>query len=132
MHIFIYLVSFCLKVNCYWKFHTLVALINVLHTSLLICWKIPTCTHPARLLILKKLPHLIDLLGLKVTHTTYFQFLKHIKQLLLLKFCDMTTRIGDSFWTHENAYMDVTMNRWRDRRGSWNSYQDYLVSLKSY
>ena len=43
----------------------------------------------------------MDQRGLRVTQNTYSSL--HIKQLLLLTFCDTTAEIEDTFRTHEHT-----------------------------
>ena len=43
----------------------------------------------------------MDPRGLAVTPNAYFSFSKHIKQLLLVTFCDTSAGIGASFRTDE-------------------------------
>ena len=38
--------------------------------------------------------------GLRVTQNEYFSLIAHIKQLLLVTFCDTTAGIGATFRTH--------------------------------
>ena len=42
----------------------------------------------------------MDLRDLRVTNNAYLSLLAHTEQLLLVTFCDLTARIGVSFWTH--------------------------------
>ena len=63
--------------------------------------------------------------GVRVTQDAYFSLLIHAKRLLLVTFCDMTPGNQASFRTH--ARTDGTTHGWTDRRGSRNSYLDYLT-----
>ena len=49
-----------------------------------------------------------DHCGLRLTQDAYFSLLTHIKQLLLVKFCNTTAGNGVSFWKHER--MDERTN----------------------
>ena len=63
--------------------------------------------------------------GLRVTQDAYFSLLSHTKQLLLVTFSDTTAGIGASFRT--DARTDGGGRT--DRRGSRNSYLDYVVPI---
>ena len=43
---------------------------------------------------------------LRLTQNTYFSFLPHTKQFLLVTFYDTTARNRDIFWTHEQTELD--------------------------
>ena len=46
----------------------------------------------------------MDPKGLRLTKNAYlFLTITHTKQLLLVKFCNMTAGNGVSFWTHEQT-----------------------------
>ena len=56
--------------------------------------------------------------GLRVALNTYFSFLKYIRQLLLMTFCDTPAGIRVSVWTHTQDEMESQTDRRTDRRGS--------------
>ena len=57
-----------------------------------------------------------------MTQDTYFSFLTHAKQLLLVTFCHATAGNGANFGTHERT--EPRKDGWTDRRESRNSYLD--------
>ena len=65
--------------------------------------------------------------GLKLTKNAYFSLMTHTEQLLLVTYCDTTTGIGASFWTHGRTHRRTDGGR-TDRRGSRNSYLDSLMT----
>ena len=63
-------------------------------------------------------------MGLREAKIAYFSLLTHIKQLLLVTFCDQTTESGVSFRTHGMTNGRTNGTGWTDKRGSQNSYLD--------
>ena len=54
--------------------------------------------------------------GLRVTQNTYFALLTHIKQLLLVTFCDTHAGMKVSFWADGRTEREP--DGWTDKRGS--------------